>query len=150
MKYMVWFDMDGTLNRFYEVPDWLPKLRASDPSPYAEAKVNLNMSLLARYIHKLQAMEIGVGIISWAAMDSSPTFKKATAENKDEWLGLRLPSVQFDAIHITDYGVPKQEFMRTPQDILFDDNPSIRDAWTGTAYPPEVILQVLKEIIHNG
>ena len=33
----IWFDMDGTLADLYGVENWLEKLRASDPSPYAEA-----------------------------------------------------------------------------------------------------------------
>ena len=63
MKRTIWFDMDGTLNRFYDVPDWLPKLRSFDPSPYAEAEVMHNMSLLARYLNKLQKMGYRIGII---------------------------------------------------------------------------------------
>ena len=31
----IWFDMDGTIADLYGVEDWLPKLRAYDPSRIA-------------------------------------------------------------------------------------------------------------------
>ena len=44
MKRTIFFDMDNTIAALYDVPNWLPKLRAYDPSPYAEAKAMWNMS----------------------------------------------------------------------------------------------------------
>lgn len=76
----IWFDMDGTLNKFYEVPNWLPKLRAYDPSPYAEAKVMHNMSLLARYLNKVQANGYHIGIISWLSQESTAEYDKLVTE----------------------------------------------------------------------
>ena len=35
----IWFDMDGTIANLYGVENWLPKLRAHDASPYADAEV---------------------------------------------------------------------------------------------------------------
>lgn len=146
----IWFDMDGTLNRFYEVPDWLPKLRSYDPSPYAEAKVMHNMSLLARYLNKLQAMGYHIGIISWLSKQSPKEYSEAVTAAKYEWLHNHLSSVTFDYIHITSYGFPKERFITSVTDILFDDNEEIRKAWTGTAYEPDKILSVLKELIDKG
>ena len=60
----IWFDMDGTIADLYGVENWLPKLRSSDPSPYAEAKPMLNFSLFARYLNKLQVKGYKIGIIS--------------------------------------------------------------------------------------
>jgi hypothetical protein len=150
MKRTIWFDMDGTLNRFYDVPDWLPKLRAYDPSPYAEAGVMHNMSLLARYLNKLQKMGYHIGIISWLSKRSNAEYDKAVTEVKYEWLHNHLSSVTFDYIHITCYGFPKERFITSVTDILFDDNAEIRQAWTGTAYEPDKILSVLKELIDRG
>ena len=82
MKRTIWFDMDGTIANLYGVTDWLPKLRASDPSPYAEAEVMHNMSLLARYLNKLQKMGYRIGIISWLAMDSNKKYDKAVKAAK--------------------------------------------------------------------
>ena len=42
------FDMDGTIADLYADPNWLPKLRAYDPTPYINAKPLVNMSRLAR------------------------------------------------------------------------------------------------------
>ena len=146
----IWFDMDGTLNRFYDVPDWLPKLRASDPSPYAEAAVMHNMSLLARYLNKLQKMGYRIGIISWLAMNSTYEYDQAVTTVKQEWLHTHLGSVTFDFVYITSYGVPKETFMNEEDDILFDDNETIRNGWTGEAYEPTEIIRVLKELVGQG
>jgi len=146
----IWFDMDGTLNKFYDVPNWLPKLRSYDPSPYAEAEVMHNMSLLARYLNKLQKMGYRIGIISWLAKDSTAEYDKAVTLIKQEWLHAHLGSVTFDSVHITSYGVPKQSFMVEADDILFDDNESIRNGWTGRAYEPSEIIRVLKELVDKG
>ena len=146
----IWFDMDGTLNRFYDVPDWLPKLRSFDTSPYAEAEVMHNMSLLARYLNKLQKLGYRIGIISWLSKCSNTEYDKAVTEVKLNWLHQHLSSVTFDAIHITVYGVPKEVWMTASDDILFDDNEEIRNEWDGEAYTPDKILSVLKELIDKG
>ena len=143
----IWFDMDGTLNLFYDVPNWLPKLRSYDPSPYAEAKPMWNMSLLARYINKLRAKGYKFGIISWLAMDSTAEFDKAVTVEKHGWLHGRLRSVTFDAIYITAYGVPKHSLRTSDDDIIFDDNSDIRQAWGPKAYPPSEIFRILKELM---
>ena len=150
MKPTIWFDMDGTLNKFYDVPDWLPKLRSYDPSPYAEAEVMHNMSLLARYLNKLQKLGYRIGIISWLSKDSNRKYDKAVKQVKLEWLKVHLGSVHFNEINIIKYGVPKELYMDTLNDILFDDNAAIREQWTGTAYDPNNILKVLKELADKG
>ena len=150
MKRTIWFDMDGTLNRFYDVPDWLPKLRSYDPSPYAEAEVMHNMSLLARYLNKLQKMGYRIGIISWLSKESTAEYEQAVTEVKLNWLHAHLSSVTFDTIHITAYGVPKELWMTASNDILFDDNEGIRNEWNGEAYEPNEIFSVLKKLIDRG
>lgn len=143
----IWFDMDGTIANLYDVQDWLPKLRAYDASPYAEANVMHNMSLLARRLNQVQQAGYQIGIISWVSMVSTPEYDAAVAEAKRAWLNSHLPSVHFDHVYITAYGIPKQSFMTSEDDILFDDNKTIRDAWTGRSYEPCDILSVLKELI---
>lgn len=146
----IWFDMDGTLNRFYDVPDWLPKLRSFDPSPYAEAEVMHNMSLLARYLNKVQKLGYRIGIISWLSQNSTTEYDEAVTQVKLEWLQLHLGSVKFDSIHITAYGLPKEMWMTATDDILFDDNANIRENWNGEAYEPQEIIRVLKELVDKG
>lgn len=146
----IFFDMDGTLNRLYDYPNWLNKLRAFDPSPYAEAEVNLNMSLLARYLNKLRTMGYRIAIISWLSQAPDPAYDQAVTVAKHEWLRNHLGSVTFDYIHITPYGVPKESFITEEDDILFDDNTAIRNAWTGQAYEPSEILTVLYNLIKGN
>lgn len=146
-KRTIWFDMDGTIADLYNVENWLPKLRAYDPSPYAEAEVMLNMSLLARYLNKLQKLGYWIGIISWASKDSTTEYDKAVADAKREWLKIHLSSVTFNEILITPYGVPKELWMNATDDILFDDNEEIRNEWDGEAYEPTEIFSVLSSLI---
>ena len=49
------FDMDGTLNRFYDFPNWLERIRAHDASPYRKAAPMWDMKRLAAAIRKAQA-----------------------------------------------------------------------------------------------
>lgn len=146
-KRTIWFDMDNTIAALYDVPNWLPKLRSYDPSPYAEAEVMLNMSLLARYLNKLQKLGYWIGIISWTSKDSTKEYDQAVADAKRRWLAEHLSSVEFDFILITAYGVPKEMWMNTTDDILFDDNEAIRNEWDGEAYEPTEIFSVLSSLI---
>jgi hypothetical protein len=147
MKRTIWFDMDGTIADLYSVENWLPKLRAYDPSPYAEAEVIWNMSLLARYLNKLQKLGYRIGIISWLSKSSNIQYDEAVTKAKREWLKLHLNSVTFDLIHITPYGVPKELWMTNTDDILFDDSEEIRNEWDGEAYEPTEIFSVLSSLI---
>lgn len=147
MKKTIWFDMDGTIADLYAVDNWLPKLRAEDASPYMEAEVMHNMSLLARYLNKLQKLGYQIGIITWLAKDSTVEYEEAVRMAKAEWLQEHLTSVTFNEIHMVSYGYPKTNFMDTENDILFDDNDGIRESWTGEAHEPYEILSVLKELL---
>lgn len=147
MTKAIYFDMDGTIADLYGIPDWLPKLRAYDPSPYAEAAPLLRLSALARLLNKLQRNGYTLGIISWSSKNSTFAYDKAVAEAKREWLHRHLPSVDWDEIHITAYGIPKQETAKLPNGILFDDNEKIRNDWTGTAYDVHNILEILKGLL---
>lgn len=150
MKRTIFFDMDNTIAALYDIPNWLDKLRCYDPSPYAEAEAMLNMSILARYLNKLQAMGYKIGIISWLAKNSTYEYDQAVRQVKEKWLHTHLRSVEFDYIHITSYGFPKENFAALPTDILFDDNEEIRNAWIGDAYEPSQIMEILKELIDRG
>lgn len=145
----IWFDMDGTLNRLYEVPNWLEKLRAYDPSPYAEAKVMHNMSLLARLLNQVLSNGHECGIKSWLSMNTTKIYDAQVTATKYSWLDEHLGSVEFTDIQIVAYGTPKEEGIGNGE-ILFDDNEGIRKAWNnagGIAYPPEMIIPVLKAIV---
>ena len=57
VKILVW-DMDGTIADLYGVENWLPMLRAYDPTPYQVAKPLWDMEELARLIRLAQAQGI--------------------------------------------------------------------------------------------
>ena len=140
----IYFDMDGTIADLYNVENWLPKLRNSDPSPYLDAKPLLHFSTLARLLNAAQRSGINIGIISWTSKGGSATYNQDVMEAKRKWLRKHLPSVRFNEIHIVPYGYPKELFA-TDGDILFDDCEAVRKDWTGEAYTPEKIFEILRK-----
>lgn len=139
-----WFDMDGTIADFYKVDNWLSKLLANDPSPYIDALPLYNMSLLARYLNKVQKRGYSIGIISWLSKNSNKSYDKKVIDAKINWLKKHLPSVKWNKIHIIKYGTPKSNFKNNPEDILFDDEIENRIEWAGASYEPNQIFQILK------
>lgn len=144
----IYCDLDGTLNRFYEVEGWLDYLLAGDPTPYAEAGVLHNMSRLARYLNRVQAAGYRIGVISWLSKTSTPDFDEAVTAAKMTWLRKHLKSVDWDEIHIVAYGTPKYSFA-DETDILFDDEQRNRDDWGGEAFEPNEIFEVLKRLLEG-
>lgn len=145
----IYFDMDNTIADLYAVENWLPKLRKSDVSPYEEAEVMLNMSILARYLNKLQKLGYQIGIISWTSKGGTERYNRAVEVAKLNWLHDHLRSVSFDEIHIVEYGTPKEQYAKSEDDILFDDSEEIRNDWTGEAYEPSEILSILSGLLHQ-
>jgi len=150
MKRTIWFDMDGTIANLYAVDNWLPKLRAEDATPYAEAEVMWNMSQLARLMNRVQQLGYKLGIISWTSKGGSDLYNIAVDTAKREWLDTHLASVNFDYVYIVKYGTPKSLVMETEDDILFDDEEKNRENWLGEAYEPEMMLKVLKRLLGMG
>lgn len=146
----IWFDMDGTLNKFYSFPNWLPMLRAEDTTPYREAEVMWNMSQLARLMNQVQKLGYKLGIISWTSKGGSDRYNAEVANAKMTWLKQHLTSVKFDKVCIVKYGTPKSLVMQNEDDILFDDEEPNRDAWLGEAYGPEMMIKVLKALMGKG
>ena len=141
----IYFDMDGTIADLYGVEGWLDDLIAENTRPYAEAKPLLNLSLLARYIHKAQKMGYIVGVISWLSKSGTPEYNKAVTEVKKEWLAKHLPSVEWDEIHIVEYGTPKST-CRTCPGILFDDEERNLNEWGAGAIIASNLLEVLRNL----
>lgn len=141
------FDMDGTLCDFYGVEGWLDDLNNYDTRPYAVAKPLLNLSVLARYLNKLQSKGYTINIISWLSKVSTADFDERVTRVKLEWLKKHLKSVKFDNITIISYGTPKQNFGKG---ILFDDETKNRDSWVGLAYDEKNILEILKNLLTNA
>lgn len=149
MVKMIVFDMDGTLCRLYDVPDWLPKLRASDPSPYRDAAPMWDMDKLAAILAGLQAQGITIAVVTWLGIGASPEYKKATAAVKRDWL--RQYGFPVDEFHAVQYGTTKANSVRAklePGDeaILIDDDAKVRRGWSlGQTINPttENILDIL-------
>ena len=142
----IWFDMDGTIADLYSVENWLPMLRAYDPSPYMLAKPLVRLSTLAYMLNRLRAKGYRVGVISWGSKCSTPAYDAAVTAAKTAWLKTHLPSVDFDEIHVVPYGVPKQNFKRTDADILFDDEERNRISWGENAHTETEIFDILKSL----
>jgi len=143
----IWWDMDGTIANLYAVDNWLPKLRAEDASPYAEAEVMWNMSQLAQLMNSVQKLGYQLGIISWTSKGGSASYNELVKQAKLDWLKKHLASVSWDSICVVAYGTPKSLVMRTEDDILFDDEEQNRDAWLGQAFEPEMMIKVLKHLL---
>jgi len=142
----IWFDMDGTIADLYGVENWLPMLRASDPTPYMVARPLVNLSILARMLNKLQKQGYEIGVISWTSKTGTPDYNAAVTAAKYAWLSKHLPSVDFDEIHVVPYGTPKQVFAHSDDDILFDDEAKNRENWTGLALDVTDIIGALKAL----
>ena len=137
--------MDGTIADFYNVNGWLDCLNNEDTMPYKEAKPLIKMNVLARILNNLQKRGFEIGIISWTAKDSSESYHKAVAREKEKWLHTHLKSVKFNEINILKYGVPKST-VATENDILFDDDKRVRNEWCGRAFDETKILEILKAL----
>lgn len=141
----IYFDMDGTIVDFYGVDGWLDYLIAGDTTPYRVAKPLINLNSLARILNRLQNEGYRIGIISWLSKNGTPNYNKEVITTKEKWLKKHLRSVNWDVIHIVEYGTPKYKFA-TVNDILFDDELKNRQDWIGTAFNVDRIIETLKGI----
>ena len=146
MNITINFDMDGTIADLYGVENWLDYLIAENTFPYANARPLLNLSALARKLNALQKEGYNLAVISWLSKSGTAEYNEAVTEVKMAWLRKHLPSVAWDRITIVPYGTPKQNFCKTPYDILFDDEERNRTNWTGRAYDVQNIMEILGEI----
>lgn len=142
----IYFDMDGTIANLYGVSNWLNSLINGDESPYVEAKPLVRLSTLARVLNKLQRNGYTLGIVSWLAKNSTEEYDKKVTNAKLNWLKHHMASVQWNEIHIVEYGTPKEKIVNNPLGILFDDEKQNRNNWIGTAYDERNIIEVLKTV----
>jgi hypothetical protein len=141
MEKKIWLDMDGTIADLYGVEGWLEMLQNRNPTPYRMAEPMLNMSALARLLHKAQRLGYEVGIISWLSKTATAEYDLAVTQAKVEWLELHLPSVEWNEIKIVAYGTPKHELCKG---MLFDDEEHNRREWGIGAYEPCELLEILR------
>lgn len=140
------FDLDGTLCSLYSVPNWLEYLINEDTTPYEIAKPMVRMCSLAKRLNNLQKHGYEIAIVSWLSKCGSNEYNEAVTEAKKVWLAKHLPSVTWDEIIIIPYGTPKENYCRSADDILFDDESKNRENWTGKAFAETAIFEVLKRL----
>ncbi len=149
MEKKIYFDCDGTFVDLYGVENWLNYLINSNPYPYMVARPLVNLSHMARLIHKAQKEGYKVGIISWLSKSGSEEYDRLVTTAKNEWLKRHLPSVTFDEIHIVKYGTSKASLGKG---ILFDDEEKNRKEWeekSGEAYDVTDMLLTLRNILRG-
>jgi len=138
------FDMDGTFVDLYGVDNWLDDLINEKTRPYDEAKPLVNFARLAKAMNKARRKGNKICIVSWLAKNGTPEYNARVTTSKLNYLAKHLPSVTFDKIIIVPYGTPKQNFCTNRTDVLFDDEERNRTNWTGEAYEPSKIFEVLR------
>ena len=119
-------------------------------TPYLCARPLLNMSLLARYLNRLQRDGYHIGIVSWTSKHGTEEYNDEVAEAKMKWLATHLRSVRFDECKIIEYGTSKRSVVEHPEGILFDDEIGNRKEWAlgdGLAFDVDNILTILKAMI---
>ena len=130
MKKMICFDMDGTIADLYNVPNWLPKLRAEDASPYEDAAPIYDMDKLKEICAMLQQAGYEIRVITWLSMNSSEEYKDAVRTAKRNWLDKW--GFIYDHFHGVQYGATKADSVRNYVEsdaILIDDSAKVRNGW---------------------
>ena len=144
MTKSIYFDMDGTIANLYGVDGWLDCIINEYTKPYREAKALVNMKQLGRELNRLKQNGYTIGIISWLAKGATDEYNRRVAQTKRNWLAKHLSAVQFDEVHIVEYGTPKYTL---GNGILFDDEEPNRMNWIGKAYDVNDIIETLKAIV---
>lgn len=123
---VLYFDMDGTIADLYNVPNWLDKLHAEDPSPYNDAKVI--HSELPHILRQLRNAGAHLGIISWTAKGGTDEYNRQVRKAKHAWINEHFPHV-FEEFHVIKYGVSKSKAAKLDNATLIDDNIKVRTSW---------------------
>ena len=147
MTRAIYFDMDGTIANLYGVENWLDNLMNEYTRPYREAKSLVNMRALGRELNRLQAEGYVIGVVTWLSRNSTNEYGERVAKAKREWLARHIGAVEWDEVHIVEYGTPKYKVVNVPNGILFDDEERNRKEWAlgnGLAFGVENIVEILR------
>lgn len=124
-----YLDMDGSISDLYAVPNWLEKLRAEDPSPYAEAAPLVDVRRMNRILRALRDGGIHVGVVSWLSKCSSPTYDRDVIAAKQAWLRRYFPILAESERHFVPYGTPKSTVVDVKDAVLVDDEEQNLREW---------------------
>lgn len=148
---LIALDMDGTLNRFYDVPRWLDSLQAEYATPYYDCAERYDLDYINDLIALHQALGGRVCVVSWLAKYSTARYDSIVTAAKMLWLRDNLPAIQ--DIRIVSYGTPKSDCVRNVYNsILFDDELPNRVEWMtagGQARKPEYLTRTLERLVRN-
>lgn len=158
MEKRICFDMDGTLNKFYEVENWLDDLIAENTRPYDIALPTFDAYEMYLTLYYLKELGASLSIVSWTSKSGSPNYNKEIRKSKVKWLKNLGIYDLFDEIHVVKYGTPKHTTVKKGKDsILIDDDNTVREKWIrygGFALNPvnattneNEILKILWDII---
>lgn len=143
------FDLDGTIVDLYGVENWLPMLRASDPTPYKIATPLYDMNYLNFILGLLKMDGWRIVVTTWLAKGGTKAYDTAVREAKLAWL--EEHSFPFDEIHMVKYGTTKADCTRKLGgfQILVDDNEKVRKGWTlgNTIDATNNIIDALVELL---
>lgn len=143
------FDMDQTLNRFYEVDGWLDDLHNENPRPYIIASAKYKSEIINPILNILKDLGWKIVITTWLAKDSTKEYDDVVRVAKKDWL--KRYDFPYDEIHMVKYGTTKANCTRKIGgfQILFDDNEQIRKGWTlgATVNANEDIIPFLTELM---
>lgn len=143
------FDMDNTINRFYDVEGWLDDLHNEDVRPYVVCEPKYDMEVLNTLLLILKSLGWRIAITTWLAKDSTKEYDNRVRVAKKEWL--ERYDFPYDELHMIKYGVTKANATRTigGYQILIDDNDQIRKGWTlgDVINANENILKALTDLI---
>ena len=145
------FDMDNTINRFYDVNGWLDDLHNENTRPYVICEPKYDMVALNEILLTLKKMGWRIAVTTWLAKDSTKEYDNRVRKAKIEWL--KKYNFPYDEIHMIKYGVTKANSTRRlgGYQILIDDNDNIRKGWTlgDTINANENILKPLADLLIN-
>lgn len=129
MNKMLVFDMDGTIADLYGVENWLPMLRAEDPTPYIVAKPMYDMDILNLILGVLKTQGWKIVVTSWLSKESTMAYDEKVSKAKREWL--ERYNFPCDEMNFVAYGTIKHEVTRSQGgfQILVDDNEEVRKSW---------------------
>ena len=123
------FDMDGTINRFYDVQGWLTDLNNNNPRPYILAENKYDMDIINPILNALKAQGWKIVVTTWLAKDSNKDYDDTVRVAKKEWLDKY--DFPYDELHMVKYGTTKADCTRKlgGYQVLVDDNEKIRKGW---------------------
>ena len=123
------FDMDNTLNLFYDVEGWLDDLHNSNIRPYVICEPKVDIENLNIICDRLRQNGWRIVITSWLAKDSTKEYDNQVRKAKIEWL--EKVNFKYDEIHLVKYGTTKANCTRKYKgiQILVDDNEKVRQGF---------------------